>query len=83
MASVPTRVNRLFKRGLNDGVEIAVENNTVYIDLYVVLCKDVNVREVSRAIQNQVSRAVSEMVDMEIGKIDIHIEDIDYSCNQA
>ena len=50
----------------------------VYVDLYVVLKRDVNVRDVSHNIQHQVARAISEMVGMEIGKINVHVEDIDF-----
>ena len=77
MAQVPGGVNRLFKRGLGDGVRIEVENNVVVANLYLILKQHVNIREVSRNVQHQVSRALQEMVGMEIGKIDIHIEDID------
>jgi uncharacterized alkaline shock family protein YloU len=38
----------------------------------------VNIREVSRNVQGQVARAIQEMVGMDIGEIEIHIEDIDY-----
>jgi uncharacterized alkaline shock family protein YloU len=64
---------------MSEGVQISVENNTVYADLYVILSRDVNVREVSRTIQYKVARAISEMVGMEVGKVNIHVEDIDYS----
>jgi uncharacterized alkaline shock family protein YloU len=43
-----------------------------------VLNRDVNIRDVSRNVQQQVTRAVQEMVGMDVGHIDIHIEDIDY-----
>ncbi len=79
MAPVSGGVNRLFKRGVGDGVRIAVEDNFVYADLYVVMDQDVNIREVSRNAQQQVARAIQEMVTMDIGHINIHIEDIDYS----
>ncbi len=69
----------LFRREMNEGVQISVENNTVYADLYVILARDMNVRDVSRTIQHKVARAISEMVGMEVGKVNIHIEDIDYS----
>lgn len=75
----PNRIDRFFKHSENEGVEIRVENDTVYADIYVVLNRDVNVREVSRSIQTQVSRSFSEMVGMEVGKVNIHIEDIDFS----
>lgn len=75
-------VNRLFKRGTNEGVNITVEDSVVYCDLYVILRRDVNVREVARNIQFQVSRAISEMVGMDVGKVNVHIDDIDYETNK-
>ena len=78
MAPVSGGVNRLLRRGANDGVRIEVENNTVYADLFLVLKQDVNIREVSRNVQHQVARAVQEMVGMDVGHVDIHIEDIEY-----
>jgi uncharacterized alkaline shock family protein YloU len=68
-----------FRKEMSEGVQITVENNTVYADLFVIIKKEFNVREVSHSIQHQVSRAISEMVGMEIGKVNIHVEDIDYS----
>ena len=77
MAHVPGGVNRLFKRGIGDGVRIEVEDNVVVANLYLVLKQSVNIREVSRNVQHQVARALQEMVGMDIGGIEIHIEDID------
>ena len=77
MAQVPGGVNRLFKRGIGDGVRIEVHDNVVTANLYLLLRQHVNIREVSRNVQHQVARALQEMVGMEIGEIVIHIEDID------
>lgn len=79
LTPVPREVNTLFKKGLTEGVDVSVEDNYVYVDLYVVLKRDVNVRDVSHAIQSQVSRSISEMIGMEVGKVNIHVEDIDFS----
>lgn len=78
MAAVPGGVNRLFRRGAGEGVRIEIEDNTVFAEIYLVLKEDVNIREVSRNVQRQVARAVLEMVGMEVGYVNIHIEDIDY-----
>jgi uncharacterized alkaline shock family protein YloU len=78
MANVSGGVNKLFKRGVHDGVRIEVEDNVIVANLYLVLKPDVNIREVSREVQHQVARALQEMVGMDIGEIEIHIEDIDY-----
>ena len=81
LSTAPSDVNQFFKRGFsgNEGVRIEVENHTVYADIYVITESDINVREVSRNIQAQVARAISEMVGMEVGKVNVHVEDIDYS----
>lgn len=81
LSTVPSDVNQFFKRGFTvvEGVRIAVEDDTVYADLYVIMQREVNVREVSHNIQAQVARAISEMVGMDVGKVNVHVEDIDYS----
>jgi len=83
MAHVTGGVNRLFKRGVNDGVRIEVEDNIIVASLYLILKKDVNIREVGRNVQAQVARALQEMVGMYVGEVEIHIEDIDYEETEA
>ena len=79
MSPVPGGVNRLFKRGLGEGVRIDIrEDDTVYADLYIILESDVNIRDVSRLVQHRVARSISDMVGMQVGRVNIHIEDIDY-----
>ncbi|MGB9668748.1 MAG: Asp23/Gls24 family envelope stress response protein [Anaerolineales bacterium] len=83
MATTSKPINRLLSKSVKDGVQVEVEDDTVYLDLYVILKSDVNVREVSRMIQQEVTRAISEMVGMQVGKVNIHIEDIDYPQNSV
>ena len=78
MSHVPPNVGSLFKREQAEGVRIEIEENRVYADLYVILDHDCNMREVSRQIQQAVARAIVEMVGMEIGRVNVHIEDISY-----
>lgn len=78
MCLSPSGVKRYFTRGFHEGVRIQLENDIVYADLYVVLKCNTNVREVSHAIQQQVERSFSDSVGMQVGRVNIHIEDIDY-----
>lgn len=75
----PPGISRIFKRNFHEGVRVEVKGDIVFADIYVILNRDVNMREVSRNIQGQVSRAISEMVGMHVGGVNIHIEDIDYA----
>ncbi len=83
LAPVSGGVNRLFKRGAGDGVRIETEENTVFVDIHLVLQEDVNIREVSRNVQQNVTRALQETVGMDVGHVNIHIEDIDYEDSEA
>ena len=76
---LPGGVNRLFKRGANEGVRIEVRDQAVAIDLYLVVQHDTNVRDVSRAVQSAVARAVQEMVGMDVLNVNVHIEDVAFS----
>ena len=81
LSTAPSDMNQFIKRGfmVNEGVRIEVENDTVYADIYVIMQRDMNVKEISHNIQSQVARAISEMVGMEVGKVNVHVEDIDYA----
>lgn len=80
LAPVPSDgVKTIFKRSQqNEGVVIEVKDDVVSADIYVILKNDVNIRDIGRNIQHQVARAISEMVGMQVGRINIHVEDIDY-----
>jgi uncharacterized alkaline shock family protein YloU len=77
MHPVPGAVNR-FRRGSTDGIVLAVEEDIVSADLYIVVANNVNLREVSRNVQKNVGRAISEMVGINVGNINVHIEDIEF-----
>lgn len=79
VAPLPGGVNRLFRRGVAEGVQIEFDENSVGIDLYLILKQDTNVRNVSRKVQAEVARAIEEMIGMQVTRIDVHIEDIDYT----
>jgi len=78
MATGPHNVDSLLRRSYSNGVKIDVENNTVYVDVYLIMKRDINLLEISRKVQQKIKRAILEMVGMEIGTINVHIEDIDY-----
>jgi len=79
MSALPRGMNRIWKRGhQSDGVRVEIIENCVNVDMYLILKPNVHVRQVSRKVQKEVSRAISEMVGMVPGRINIHIEDIDF-----
>ncbi len=82
VAPRPGGVNRLFRRGSEEGIQIEIDEEHVNIDLYLVLESETNVRDVSRKVQSEVARAIEEMVGMDVTRINIHIEDIYFKPNE-
>jgi uncharacterized alkaline shock family protein YloU len=79
LAQIPSSVNTLFSRTREEGVQITVEDDgRVYADLHLILTDKANIRETSKKVQEEVSRAISKMVGMDVGTINVHVEDIDY-----
>jgi uncharacterized alkaline shock family protein YloU len=80
MSNVPARrfKKMLLHRQEQPGLHIEVVDDQVYTDLYVILKADVNIREVGRNIQIAVARAVTDMIGMQVGVVNVHVEDIDY-----
>jgi len=78
MAPIPGSVSWISKRHQADGIRIEIEDNRVYAEIYVILENGFNVREVSRNIQHDVTRSITEMVGMDVGRVNIHIENIYY-----
>jgi uncharacterized alkaline shock family protein YloU len=79
MAPAPSGVNRLLRRGSGEGVRLQIDNGTVSVDLFLILDPDIYVRDVSRKVQAEVTRAIEDMVGMQVEQINVHIEDVDYN----
>jgi uncharacterized alkaline shock family protein YloU len=77
MASGPAGIDELVKKYYSEGVKIDVEDHTVYIDIYAVLFRDADLRATARKVQKEVVRSIEDMVGMSVGRVDVHIEDIE------
>ena len=73
---LPAGVDRLFKRGVEDGVSVEVRGQAVLVDLYLVMEPGYNLRQVGHAVQAAVRRAIEEMAGMDVLAVNIHVEDV-------
>ena len=79
MAAATGKLKQLFDQEESKGAVVVIKDNQVFVDVYVVLMSDMNVRDISREIQERVSRAITEMVGLDVGGVNIHIMDIDFN----
>jgi uncharacterized alkaline shock family protein YloU len=82
MGEVPGNIRRFFRRDSDQGIRIDIADGVVDVEVHVILEAETDIRAVSREIQSEIARAISEMVGMQVGHIDVHIDDIDFFINR-
>ena len=76
----PRNTDRLLGRVAGGGgVQVAVVNDAVRVELYIIVEPGVNMRSVSQKIQEAVTRAIQDMVGMQVSAVNIHIQDVAYN----
>lgn len=60
----------------HDGVKLEIAGDSVRVELHVVTEPDVNMLGLSRKIQSEVTRAIQDMVGMQVQSVDVHIENV-------
>lgn len=66
-------------RRAGDGVHVDVTDNRVEVEVYVVVGRDVNMREVGQAIQSEIARSMKEIVGMDVANVNVYIQDVETS----
>ncbi len=60
-----------------DGVRVVVKDDSIEVEIYIIPGSAENVRLVAQEVQKRVARAITEMVGMEVARVDVHITDVD------
>ncbi len=77
-ASETQGVSRVPVFSSKQSVKTHVEGKIVDADVYVILEHQQNIASVGVKLQHNISRAISETIGMLPGKINIHVDDIDF-----
>ncbi len=78
LGEVPGRSFAAMRRNeATRGVRLTVRQNTVKVDLYVVVAQGINMVTTGTAIQRDVTKAVHDMLGMEVKDVNIFIQKIE------
>jgi uncharacterized alkaline shock family protein YloU len=58
------------------GVGVSVEGNSVAVNVYLVARRGVDLLEMGRNLQHKITRAMQDIVGMQVREVNIHIDDI-------
>jgi len=64
--------------GIGQGTRVQVVDGAVSVDLHIIVEGGVNMLKVGRAIQATVTRAIQDMVGMEVREVNVYIDDVEF-----
>jgi uncharacterized alkaline shock family protein YloU len=77
MAQIGDQWSRFLGREVpGQGVALAVKDNTVSANLYIVVNSGVDIVEVGTAVQEEVASAIEMMVGMQVQEVNVYIQDV-------
>lgn len=71
-------VEILGKRSLSKGVKVDVLENTVSIDLYLIVDYGVKIPDIAWKIQDNVKAIIESMLSMKVTDVNIHIQGVNF-----
>lgn len=74
--SVPGVKRLLGFHTVGRGVEVSVADNRVTVDIYLTARRGVDLLQMGRSLQSQVTSAIRDIVGMDVREVNIHIEDV-------
>ena len=63
-------------KGITNNIEIKIEEDTVYIEVRVIMPYDSDILAISKTIQETVSENVYNMTGLVVGQVDITVVDV-------
>jgi len=66
----------LGRQMLRQGVKLTVKDNTVTIDLYIVVRAGSNIVEVGTSLQEEIASALENMTGMQVREVNVYIQDV-------
>jgi uncharacterized alkaline shock family protein YloU len=59
-----------------EGVRVAVADGKVTIDVYLIARRNFDLLQMGRSLQQQVTRAIQDIVGMQVQAVNVHIDDV-------
>ena len=73
----PPKVQPLLTGGATaEGIFVELTEPGVAVELHVVASADVNMLKLGEDLQASITRAIEEMVGMQVASVDVHIDDV-------
>ena len=66
----------LGKDNLTKGIEVAIEDDYVYVDLYIIVDYGVRIKEVAHNVMENVKYAIENQLGLQISKVNVVVQGV-------
>lgn len=74
--NVPNVKRLLGLHTVGRGVEVNVVEDSVIVDVYLIARREVDLLQMGRQLQVEITRAIEDIVGMKVQEVNVHIEDV-------
>lgn len=75
-SSLKERLLHLLSRDLREGVQVVSFDDSVAIDVHIIVEHGVNIQEVAHNLQEQLTYAVETHTGLRVKRVDVHVKGI-------
>ena len=61
---------------VGQGVEVRVEQDQVAVDVYLIALRGVDLLQMGRQLQHEITRAMQDIVGKAVREVNVHVEDV-------
>jgi len=77
-STFPENIGKLLGiRSVAEGLAVEVEGDTLVVDVHVVAGSQAQMLQLGRAIQDDIRRAIEDIVGLSVKAVNVHIEDVE------
>ncbi len=77
------KMKRLFNKSDSTGVRIKMsQTGQLNVDVYIKIFNGINVPDIAYRVQENIKNNIVSMVDMRVGKINVHIVGVDFKTEE-
>jgi uncharacterized alkaline shock family protein YloU len=74
--TVPSVKRLLGFQTVGHGVEVSVVEDQVAVDVYLVARRGVDLLQMGRQVQSEITRAIQDIVGKAVREVNVHVEDV-------
>jgi len=68
---------------VDEGVQVDVHDDAVSVEVWIIAQADANMLELGETLQSEITRAIHDMLGMDVREVNVHIDDVAFTSRNS